>query len=81
VPGGFTFQIGKALVILGVVTVALGLLLMAGGKFSFLGLGRLPGDFSFRGKNFSFYFPLATSVIISVLLTGILWLISCLTKK
>ncbi len=81
VAGSFAFQIGKALVILGVVTVAVGLLLMAGEKFSFLGLGRLPGDFSYRGKNFSFYFPLATSVIISILLTGILWLISLLTKK
>jgi DUF2905 family protein len=81
VPGGFAFQIGRALVILGVVTVLIGLILMAGEKFSFLGLGRLPGDFSFRGKNFSFYFPLATSVIISFLLTGILWLISLLTRK
>jgi DUF2905 family protein len=79
--GGLAFQIGRALVILGVVTVAVGLLLMAGEKFSFLGLGKLPGDFSYRGKNLIFYFPLATSVIISILLTGILWLISVLTKK
>jgi DUF2905 family protein len=81
VPGGLTIQIGRALVILGVVFVAVGLLLMAGEKFSFLGLGRLPGDFSYRGRTFSFYFPLATSVIISILLTGILWLISLLARK
>lgn len=80
-PGGLAFQIGRALVILGVLTVAVGLLLMLGEKFSFFGLGRLPGDFSYRGKNFFFYFPLATSVIISILLTGVIWLISLLTKK
>ncbi len=79
--GGLAFQIGRALVIFGVVTVLVGLLLMAGDKFSFLGLGRLPGDFSYRGKNFSFYFPLATCVVLSLLLTGLVWLISVLTKK
>jgi DUF2905 family protein len=81
VPGGLAFQFGRALVILGVVTVAVGLFLMAGDKFSFLGLGKLPGDFSYRGRNFFFYFPLVTCVVISILLTGILWLISLLTKK
>ncbi len=39
-------------------------------------LGRLPGDFFFRGKNFSFYFPLTTSILISVILTLILWFIN-----
>ncbi len=75
------FQLGKFLVIVGALTAALGLVLMAGAKFSFFGLGKLPGDFAYKGKNFSFYFPLATFLVISILLTGILWLISLLTKK
>jgi hypothetical protein len=41
-----------------------------------LPLGRLPGDFSFKGKNFSFYFPLGTSIVISVLLSVILYVFS-----
>jgi ribose/xylose/arabinose/galactoside ABC-type transport system permease subunit len=41
-----------------------------------LGLGRLPGDFSWQGKNFSFHFPLATSLLVSIVLTLLinLWL-------
>ena len=58
---------GRLLVYLGIGIVALGLLLMAGVPF-----GRLPGDFMVRRGNFSFYFPLATSIIISILLTLIL---------
>ena len=38
-------------------------------------LGRLPGDISVEGKNFRFYAPLATCIVLSVLLTGILWLV------
>ncbi len=41
-----------------------------------LPLGRLPGDFSYRGKNVSFYFPLGTSILISVVLSAILYLLS-----
>jgi hypothetical protein len=55
---------GKALVVVGLVIAALGLLMILG-----LPLGRLPGDFAVRRGNFSFYFPLATSVILSLLLT------------
>jgi hypothetical protein len=40
-----------------------------------IGLGRLPGDISWRRGNFGFYFPLMTSIILSVLLTLILWLV------
>ena len=73
-------QIGKLLVILGGVLVVAGLLLMAGSKFSFWGLGKLPGDFTYRGKNTTFYFPLATSVLLSVIITLILWLVSHFTR-
>ena len=50
-----------------------GLILLFSGKAPWL--GRLPGDFYFKGKNFSFYFPLATSLLISIILTLIFWLI------
>lgn len=62
------------LVILGVVIVVLGLLLTLGGKLN-LPLGRLPGDFVYRGKNSVFYFPLATSILISLALSFVLYLV------
>jgi uncharacterized protein HemY len=55
---------GRLLVVAGLVIAGIGLLMMLG-----LPLGRLPGDFSFRRGNVSFDFPLATSIVISVLLT------------
>jgi hypothetical protein len=55
---------GRFLIIVGVVLVAAGLLINMG-----LPIGRLPGDFSVRRGNFSFYFPLTTSIIASILLT------------
>jgi hypothetical protein len=58
---------GKVLVLVGLGIAALGLLMMLGVPF-----GRLPGDFSVRRGNFSFYFPLATSIVLSILLTLIL---------
>jgi DUF2905 family protein len=61
------FCVGKTLVFLGLGIAALGLLVMAGVPF-----GRLPGDFAIRRGNFSFYFPLATSIILSIILTLIL---------
>jgi hypothetical protein len=58
---------GKTLVVVGLGIAALGLVMMLG-----VPLGRLPGDFYVRRGNFSFYFPLATSVILSILLTLLL---------
>lgn len=55
---------GKLLVILGLVIAGVGLLVSAG-----LPLGRLPGDFVIRRDNFTFYFPLGTSIVVSVVLT------------
>ena len=55
---------GRLLIIIGVVLVAAGLLMNLG-----LPIGRLPGDFTVRRGNVSFYFPLATSIIVSILLT------------
>ena len=55
---------GKLLLIVGLVISGIGLLVMLG-----LPLGRLPGDFSIKRGNFAFYFPLTTSIILSILLT------------
>jgi len=55
---------GKVLILLGLGIAGIGLLMMLG-----LPLFRLPGDFAVRRGNFSFYFPLATSIVLSILLT------------
>jgi hypothetical protein len=65
--------IGRMLIVAGVVLVALGLLLTLGGKLH-LPLGRLPGDIVYRGKNSIFYFPLSTSILISLVLSLIFYL-------
>jgi len=65
--------IGKFLIILGIVIIAVGSLLLLSGKNSWL--GRLPGDIIVQKKNFTFYFPLATCILLSILLTFIFWII------
>jgi uncharacterized membrane protein len=75
------FQLGRFLVVVGVILVVLGLIVMAGSRFSFFGLGRLPGDIAYKGKNFQFYFPIVTCLVLSAAVTLLLWLISFLTKK
>ncbi len=66
-------QFGKWLIAFGVLIIVIGLLMMLLGK---VGLFRLPGDFSFGGRNWRIYFPIASSILLSILLTLILWLIS-----
>lgn len=68
-------DIGKLLVVVGVVVIAAGLVLMLAGR-AHIPLGRLPGDIVYRGKNTTFYFPLATSIVVSVVLSVVLWLVS-----
>ena len=58
---------GKMLILLGVLIIVIGLLLLVGEKIPWV--GRLPGDIIIRKKNFTFYFPLATSIVISIILT------------
>jgi hypothetical protein len=67
-------DLGKLLVGLGALVIVVGLVLMLLGRTN-LPLGRLPGDILHRGKNTTFYFPLATSVLLSVLLSLILYLV------
>jgi hypothetical protein len=57
-----------------VVLVGVGLVLVLGGKVPWL--GRLPGDIAIQRKHFSFYFPLVTCLLLSILITLILWLVS-----
>ena len=63
--------LGRTLIVLGVVLVVVGLLVTVLGRWT--PLGRLPGDIVVRRPNFTFYFPLATSILLSVLLTLVLW--------
>jgi hypothetical protein len=65
---------GRILVGLGALLVVIGLVVMVAGKFG-LPLGRLPGDVVYRGKNTTFYFPLATSILVSVVLSVVVWLV------
>ena len=64
---------GRLIVVCGLVLVTIGLAVIAAERFSFLRIGRLPGDIVYRGKNVSFYFPLATCLLLSALLTLLLW--------
>lgn len=65
-------QLGKWLVAAGALIIGMGLLVMLLGR---VGLFRLPGDISFGGRNWRVYFPLASSILLSLLLTLIFWLI------
>lgn len=64
--------LGKSLIIVGLLISLVGVLLTIAGKIPWI--GRLPGDIFIKRDNFTFYFPLATSIIISILLSLILWL-------
>jgi hypothetical protein len=66
-------DLGKLLIVVGVLIVLVGAALVVADRIP--GLGRLPGDIVVRRGNWTFYFPLATSIIVSVLLTALFWLI------
>ena len=68
-------QVGRLIVVMGIVIVLVGFLLMLGPKLPFR-LGRLPLDFHYQRGNFNFYFPLGTSILISLLLTLIFALLN-----
>jgi hypothetical protein len=75
VPNGLG-QLGRVLVGAGAVLAAIGLLLVLADRFPGLRLGRLPGDVSFERGHFRFWFPLGTSLLLSVLASLVLWLLS-----
>jgi hypothetical protein len=68
-------ELGKALLGLGLLLAFVGAILLVAAKIG-LPLGRLPGDISYKGKSVSVYFPLGTSILISVVLTVIFYLVS-----
>ena len=72
-------DLGKLLVFLGGVMVLVGVGMVLAGRANFP-LGRLPGDFVYRGKNTTFYFPLATSIVISVVLSVVMYLVGRIRK-
>jgi hypothetical protein len=72
--------LGKSLVVIGIVIVALGAALLFFSRFKIPFLGRLPGDILVEKKNFTFYFPLATSLLLSAVLSIILYAISKLRR-
>jgi hypothetical protein len=67
--------VGRALIIIGLVLVAAGFLVMLGDRLP-IKLGRLPGDIVVKGKNSTFYFPLMTCLLLSLLLSVVSWILN-----
>lgn len=67
-------ELGKVLIFFGVLLVVLGALLVVFGR-THLPLGRLPGDVVYRGKNTTFYFPIVTCIVLSIVLSLVLYVI------
>jgi len=65
-------ELGRLLIVVGVILVIVGAVFLLAPKIPWL--GRLPGDISFKRGNFSFYFPLGTCILISIILTLIMYL-------
>lgn len=65
-------NIGKSLIVLGLILAAAGLLLTYSGKIPFL--GKLPGDIRIERENFTFFFPLGTCLLVSILISFVFWL-------
>ena len=68
-------DLGRLLLVAGVLLAVLGLLLSWGPKLP-LKIGRLPGDIVYRRENFTFYFPVVTALVLSLILSLLLWLFS-----
>ena len=68
-------NLGKAIIVLGAILIAVGLLLVLLGRTG-LPIGRLPGDIIYRRRNFAFYFPLTTSILLSIVLSLVLYFLS-----
>jgi hypothetical protein len=70
-----TRELGKWLILVGLILAAVGGLFLIGGRLPFR-LGRLPGDIAIQGRRGSFYFPIVTCILLSVVLTLVMWIIS-----
>lgn len=67
-------EIGKVLIVIGIIIIIMGLLMIAADKLSFI--GKLPGDIVIKKKNFVFYFPLATSILLSIIFSFVFYFLS-----
>jgi hypothetical protein len=76
---GSMADLGRVLVLVGAVAIVAGLVFILVGRAN-IPLGRLPGDIVYRGKNSTFYFPLATSILVSVVLSVVIYLVGRLRK-
>ncbi len=72
-------ELGKGLLIFGLVIAGVGVFLLAGAKLPFR-LGRLPGDVSYHGRHASFYLPMVTCIVISMALTLIIWIVGAMRR-
>ena len=72
-------EIGKLMLVAGAVLVAAGALLVFGARLPFR-MGRLPGDIVYQGRHGSFYFPIVTCIVVSVILTLVLWIVNLLRR-
>jgi hypothetical protein len=72
-------EVGRMLIGLGLLLLAIGVAVVLLGKIG-VPFGRLPGDMSYRGKNVSFYFPLGTSILLSVVLSLVFYVLARLRK-
>ncbi len=68
-------DLGRMLIFVGGLLLVFGIILVLAGKVN-LPLGRMPGDIVYRGKNTTFYFPLATSILLSVILSLVLYVVN-----
>ena len=68
-------DLGRMLIFIGGLLLVVGIVLILAGKVN-LPIGRLPGDIVYRGKNTTFYFPLATSLLLSVILSLVLYVVN-----
>jgi hypothetical protein len=71
--------VGKALLVAGLLIAAVGAALLLAGRMGWP-LGRLPGDFAWRGRRVSIFFPLGTSILVSLVLSVLLYLISIIRR-
>ncbi len=65
--------LGKLLIVIGIIIAAVGVVLTFAGKIPWL--GRLPGDIFIKRDNFTFYFPLATSILLSIIISLLFWIL------
>jgi len=72
-------ELGKMLILVGGLMLLVGILLLVGGRMH-LPIGRLPGDIVYRGKNTTFYLPLVTSLLLSLVLSLVFWALGRLGK-